>query len=88
MTSSRSISGAVALAVEQGRALGEEDREQRRALLALGSVAAHGAAGDRDLDLVQVGAVRAEAPREVRGPALARARPRSRRRSAPVHLGR
>ena len=86
MTSSSSISGVRPRSLGEHRALGEQQREQRQALLALGAVDAQLAAVAQDRELVAVGAVAGEAALEVAGAGARAARrgtpPRRRRASA------
>ena len=64
----------VSARLEQGAALGEEQRQHRRALLPLRAVAAQRASGERDRQLVQMRSVGRVAPRQIRVAALAKLR--------------
>ena len=88
ITSSRSISGGVRRRLEQRLALGEQQRQQRRALLALRAVAPQRAAVERDRDLVEVRPVAVYAAREVGVAPLAQLGGELARRRSPRLRGR
>ncbi len=71
MTSSSSISGVRRRSCGEHRALGEQQRQQRQALLALRAVDAQLAPVARDRELVAVWPVAGEAALEIAGQALA-----------------